>query len=896
MKPLRVLVVGSPAGDTTSMIRAMDMAGFEKQVESVGSAESMRAAMRTSSWDIVVCDDGLPGFSAAAVLELVRELGDTTPVLIIGGAIGGEEAAELMAAGAADVLLQDAIGPRLAFKVRRELAASDARRRAARSEQRLRDLVEISADSMWETDRDQRFTFFSDLEPRAVNFRLQDVLGRTPWEIAGIDPNHDEIWARHLEDLAARRPFRGFRISMPTVSGKRVRLSVSGKPVFDESGQFTGYHGTSTSETALLEARDRAERAEALLRDAVDSMSEGLVIYDHEDRLVMCNESYRRTSGACADDLVPGRCFADVLRDGVARGQYPDAIGGGDESLAERMRRHRVLEGAVEERLSDGRWSLVTERRMRNGWTAGLRIDITAQKAAEQALRDSEQMARQIVDTALDAFVQIDERGAIEEWNPQAAALFGWSREEVLGRPFEAVVKPRGRPAQQPGWLAELRRAGDPAKPGTRVQLDAVRRDGREIKLELAATALRRRDGCVLNAFIRDMTEQIASEERLRQTQKMEAIGQLTGGVAHDFNNILTVIIGTMQLLADAVDHDANLAAIVRMIDEAAERGAELTRHLLAFARRQPLHPRRTDVNALIVDTVNLLRPTLGENIAISSALDDAVWPAMVDPSQLATALLNLAVNSRDAMPNGGELTIETRNVVVAQSHVEPWRDAAAGTYVRIAISDTGTGIPAAIRDKVFDPFFTTKPPGKGTGLGLSMVYGFVKQSGGHIDIDSQEGRGTSITILLPRAGERREAPAQAVPIVPLATGRQTILVVEDDDMVRGNVDAQLQSLGYSTVVAASADEALAFIDLGVAVDLLFTDVVMRGAMNGLQLADEIVKRRPSLNVLFTSGYSEDVIVDEGGLDPDVQLLAKPYRRADLANRIRIALARAPMS
>jgi nitrogen-specific signal transduction histidine kinase len=395
----------------------------------------------------------------------------------------------------------------------------------------------------------------------------------------------------------------------------------------------------------------------------------------------------------------------------------------------------------------------------------------------------------------------------------------------------------------------------------------------------------------MFNAFVRDLTDKIVADEHLRQAQKMETIGQLTGGIAHDFNNILTVITGTIEILEEGVAEDESLAAIARMIDEAALRGAELTQRLLAFARRQPLQPRNTDINTLIVDTAKLLRPTLGEHVEIESALEDDAWPALVDPSQLSNALINLAVNARDAMPVGGKLVLETGNVRLDEAYTSTYDDVAPGPYVMIAVSDTGHGIPAAIRDKVFEPFFTTKGVGKGTGLGLSMVYGFVKQSNGHIKIYSEEGHGTTIKIYLPRAGEQAgEAAAEAA--VALEGGSETILVVEDDPLVRSYVATQLNGLGYTTLTAANAAEALEYIDGVKDFDLLFTDVIMPGSLNGRQLADEAVRRRPGLKVLYTSGYTENAIVHHGRLDPGVLLLAKPYRKSDLARMVRIALGR----
>jgi PAS domain S-box-containing protein len=482
----------------------------------------------------------------------------------------------------------------------------------------------------------------------------------------------------------------------------------------------------------------------------------------------------------------------------------------------------------------------------------------------------------------------MDETGRIVDWNTQAEVIFGWSHHEAVGRMLgDLIVPEKHRTLHQQG-LALFLRSGESAILGKRFEIEAQRRDGRLIQIELSVTALRRRSGYLFNGFMRDLTEKVAAEAQIRQAQKMEAVGQLTGGIAHDFNNILTVITGTIEILAEAVADKPQLAAIAQMIDEASERGAGLTQHLLAFARRQPLQPQEIDINALIVETAQLLRPTLGEQVEMESMLESDAWRAMVDPNQLATALLNLSLNARDAMPNGGKLTLETGNVHLDESSATANSDVAPGPYVMIAVSDTGAGIPAAIRDKVFEPFFTTKATGKGTGLGLSMVYGFVKQSGGHIKIYSEEGHGTTIKIYLPRASGQAQQLADA-PLALIGGGQESILVVEDDALVRNYVVAQLGSLGYRTFTAKDASEALAVLDSPVELDLLFTDVIMPGAMNGRQLADEAVRRRPSLKVLFTSGYTENAIVHRGRLDPGVLLLAKPYRKSDLARMVRKA-------
>jgi PAS domain S-box-containing protein len=515
--------------------------------------------------------------------------------------------------------------------------------------------------------------------------------------------------------------------------------------------------------------------------------------------------------------------------------------------------------------------------------------DISESKRTRGALLESEQLARGIIDTALDAFVQIDETGSIVDWNSQAEAIFGWSREDAIGNDFSELIIAESDRDDLSIVLKRFLLTGQNQILGRRREIGARRRDKKEFRAEMSVTALKRRDGFLFNGFFRDLTEKIAAEERIRQTEKMEAVGQLTGGIAHDFNNILTVITGTIEILAEAVANEPKLLEITKMIDVAATRGADLTQHLLAFARKQPLEPRETDVNTLIIDTAKLLRPTLGEQIEIESVFEEDVCLATVDPNQLSTALLNLAINARDAMPDGGKLIIETRSIHLDEAYSSMHSEVRAGRYALIAVSDTGVGIPAAILDKVFDPFFTSKEPGKGTGLGLSMVYGFVKQSAGHIKIYSEEGQGTTIKIYLPPGtGASLVSDAPIAPIIE--GGQERILVVEDDKLVRDYVITQLHTLGYITLAAGNAAEGLCIIDAGTGFDLLFTDVIMPGGMNGRQLADEARKRQPHLKVLFTSGYTENAIIHHGRLDPGVLLLAKPYRKSDLAKMIRRAL------
>lgn len=380
-------------------------------------------------------------------------------------------------------------------------------------------------------------------------------------------------------------------------------------------------------------------------------------------------------------------------------------------------------------------------------------------------------------------------------------------------------------------------------------------------------------------------------EAQLNQISKMEAIGQLTGGIAHDFNNLLTVVLGNAEALTDELGKHPELREMAEIVTNAALRGAELTNRLLAFARKQTLEPRVMDVSQLVQGMDSLLRRTLPESIAIEIVRGGGLWKTEVDPGQLESAILNLALNARDAMKDGGALTIELANAALDDDYVASEPDLAAGQYVLIAVTDTGHGIPGDMLQQVFQPFFTTKDVGKGTGLGLSMVYGFVKQSGGHIRVYSEVGEGTSIKLYFPRWLAQEDALAFGQTNRSTAGGNETILVVEDDHLVRQHVVSQLKAFGYRVFEAANAQEALEILHQIADIDLLFTDVVMPGGMGGRELSEAARALRPRLKVLFTSGYTENSIVHNGKLDPGIELLSKPYRREQLALKLRKVLS-----
>jgi len=518
------------------------------------------------------------------------------------------------------------------------------------------------------------------------------------------------------------------------------------------------------------------------------------------------------------------------------------------------------------------------------------------QRAAELAsntlkLEESERRFRLLVEGVTDyAIFMLDPTGIVINWNPGAQRIKGYSREDIIGQHFSRFYTEEDRSNRVPYKALETAAVtGKFETEGWR-----LRKDGTRFWASVVINAIRDSHGKIVGfaKVTRDLTERRAAEERLTQAQKMEGIGQLTGGVAHDFNNLLTIIIGNLETLQRNLAEDSLDRSRLQRAAESAMRGARraeaLTQRLLAFSRQQPLEPKSVDVGRLVASMSDLLRRTLGEHIAVETVLAGGLWRAFADPNQLEVAIVNLAVNARDAMPEGGKLTIETANIHLDEIYAASQVEVLPGQYVLLAVTDTGIGMTPQIRAKAFDPFFTTKDIGQGTGLGLSQVYGFVKQSRGHVKIYSEVGQGSTIKIYLPRhhshADEEEETGTPAI-----ARGRrnETVLVVEDDADVRTYSSETLRELGYSVLEASHARAALQVLDAHPDIAVIFTDIGLPGSTNGRQLAEEARKRHPNIKVLFTTGYARNAIVHDGRLDPGVELLTKPFTQAAIGAKLR---------
>jgi PAS domain S-box-containing protein len=525
--------------------------------------------------------------------------------------------------------------------------------------------------------------------------------------------------------------------------------------------------------------------------------------------------------------------------------------------------------------------------------------DMTEQREAQLRALEIERRFRLLVQGVVDyAIYMISPEGLVSNWNAGAERIKGYGADEIVGEHFSRFYVPEDVEARVP-WTAleTARREGRYEAEGWR-----RRKDGTRFWASVVIDAIRDESGELIGfaKVTRDLTERRQaqleleqSREQLFQAQKMEALGHLTGGLAHDFNNLLTGISGSLELLKTRIAQGriGDLERYLTAAQGAANRAAALTHRLLAFARRQTLDPKPVDPNRLLVGMEDLVRRTVGPEITLETVLATGLWSTLCDPNQLENALLNLCINARDAMPDGGRLTIETANSWLDERGARE-RDMPPGQYVAICVTDTGTGMPPDVIERAFDPFFTTKPTGQGTGLGLSMVYGFARQSGGHVRIYSEVGTGTTMRIYLPRYGGPavEEAVPSELSAAPRAEAGETVLIVDDEPAIRMLVTEVLQELGYTAIEAADGPSGLKVLQSNVRIDLLISDVGLPGGMNGRQMADAGRQVRPKLKVIFITGYADNAAVGNGHLEPGMHVLTKPFAMEALASRIKAVI------
>ncbi len=515
-------------------------------------------------------------------------------------------------------------------------------------------------------------------------------------------------------------------------------------------------------------------------------------------------------------------------------------------------------------------------------------------RKSERALQESEQRKSTIFRTALDAIITIDYKGRVVEFNPSAEEIFGYHFSDIEGQDIMELIIPEEMWKQHKQGMDHFFTTGHSSIMGTRVNLNALRKTGEQFPIELYITPSQVGEKILVTAFIRDLTERMAAEveqrslqKKLRQAQKMEALGQLVGGIAHDFNNLLGIVIGNLDILKEEVGNNEQIGHQCESALKAALRGSDLTKRLLAFTRHSTQETSATNVNQVITSIHDLLERSLTVLINVELTLPDDLWLTNINPRELEDVIVNLALNARDAMPQGGYLIIETKNVILDEDYVKINPGIKPGEYIVIIVSDTGTGIPKAIQERVFDPFFSTKEQGKGTGLGLSMAYGFVKSAHGQIRIYSEEGYGTALSIYLPRTSDNtREVIVDSPDVSTVQGGNETILVVDDEPELALTTEKTLARMGYHVLTAGSASEALNVLKDHPGTDLVFSDVTMPGDMDGYALAQEVKKHYPALKVLLTSGFTNRA-ANKSHEEMNSNLLSKPYRNDDLIRRVR---------
>ncbi|MGV8997133.1 MAG: PAS domain S-box protein [Parvibaculaceae bacterium] len=627
---------------------------------------------------------------------------------------------------------------------------------------------------------------------------------------------------------------------------------------------------------------------EARLRAVVETAVDGVILIDLAGNILMFNPACEKLFGYTSEEVIgenvkllmpdPYRTEHDTYLDNFHRTGARKIIGIGREVQGQRK------DGSV----FPMDLSVGEAKQSGDSIFVGIIHDLSERERSEKVIRDATARMQAVVETAVDGVILIDAVGEILMFNPACEKLFGYTDSEVIGKNVKMLM-PQPYKREHDSYLANYQRTNERQIIGIGREVEGQRKDGSVFPMDLSVGEAKQDGASIFVGIIHDITARKQSEALLVQAQKMEAVGQLSGGIAHDFNNLLTVIIGNAEAISDLLKPRPDLLRFVNMIIAAGERGAELTQRLLAFSRRQTLQPVEIDCNQLVKEMRQMLLRTLREDINIKSELEPELWSAFADPSQLESAILNLAINAQDAMPNGGSIIISTTNVPLDEQYQSTNPEVPPGYYVMISVTDTGDGMSPDILKKVFEPFFTTKEVGKGSGLGLSMVYGFVKQSNGHVSIYSEPKLGTTVRIYLPSTISKADGKENFLRLNNEETprGHETILLAEDDDFVRAYAVNCLEGLGYTVISASDGHEALALLSQGCNPDVLFTDIVMPGGMTGLELAEYAQQRHPNLKVLLTSGYALDALTSRGRLEVGTTVLHKPYRKAALAQHLR---------
>ncbi len=768
-------------------------------------------------------------------------------------------------------------------------AAEALRRRAedveqrAEMQERLHEFAAISSDWFWESDESGILREIANDEAAEGATRL-DFQGKRL--LVDVVPDTAEDLVSWREILQGQQAIRHKLCTITdTVGGKR-RVAINGLPRFDGHNRFTGYRGTFTDLTDVLAAQDRAERAELLLRDAIEAIPDALILYDADDNVALFNDRHRKMFPSVSDFLAPGISYETILRQQIMSGQFKNAIGREEEVIAERLRAHKNHSVDDLHVFADGSSIRLSERSTSLGGIVAVRTDITELTAARQEAQRAADRFQDFASSSADWFWEMDADLRFSWISPNIEEITGISPEWHYGKTRQDILGPDHDPEQWDEHMAVMQ-----ARQPYRDFIFQRVGEGVETRwLSSSGLPIFDDDGVFVGyrGCGRDVTQLREAELRLQQAERLRAVGQLTGGIAHDFNNLLTAIIGNMELLEDSVVGDPTAERFLRVAKEAGQRGALLTQQLLAFGRRQDLRPSRTDISTLIDQAVALIGRTIGEDITIDTRISRDLRPITVDAAQLQNALINLAINARDAMPGGGRLSIEGRWTYLTPASLGDDQNIAPGQYLEISVADTGIGMTPEVLQRAMEPFFTTKGVGQGSGLGLAMAHGFVAQSGGHVSIHSEPGSGTTVKLYLPAVSAADDAIADDVPLshAPVK-GSETILLLEGGDGARQFLATILTGLGYTVLSAHDAKAAMEFVRNGEEIDLLLSDFDLDGDMRGVDFARQFAMSHPTMPILLMSARSGAALPVDLARNSGCHFVSKPVSRMHIAREIR---------
>jgi PAS domain S-box-containing protein len=884
---LRALLIDNDAGDRKYVREQLNKANsvsFELTEVALLEGSTELTEKNNPAYDLILLNLAQPGCTSLEGLEKLLPLAGDVPIIVLSGKEPRDLGLDAVRCGAQDYLVKGEFDCELLVRtIRNATERARIKIELKSSEQKYRALFENVVAGVFSTTLDGQFI--------SANPSMVELLGyESEEELFEIDipsqihacPEQRQRWVKQVH---ASGEMVNAELRLKRKDGREITVLENSCLVYDSDGNPSHYQGTLLDLTERLRAEAALRKSEERFELAVKGSLDGLYDWD-----MVSDQFY--ASPRLVDILGFDPQFKNEGHYQFERLTHPDDYARVKQALIDHLREDQPFN--VEFRLlrenDEYLWLQAKGQSVRDGdgmatRMAGSVADIGERKKAEEALRSSQSFFQLILNSVPISIAYVEKDETITFANQSYLDWFRVRKQELIGKKIRHITSQESYEIIRPRIEKVLA--------GELVSYSAgAEREMQDFELEVTYVPHRDDRGLVIGFFsvVQDMTQHRRLEAELRQAQKMEAVGQLTGGVAHDFNNLLSIIVGNLQLLSRPLKEQKKLRDLADSALKAALRGAELTKRLLALSRRQVMEPRLLDVNELVMGMNELLKRTLGTSIDISTRFDKDLHSATIDPGQLESALLNLAINARDAMPEGGQLRIEAGNLRIPTAGSAEFPQATPGEYVLLSVSDTGCGMPSDVADRAFEPFFTTKDVGKGSGLGLSMVHGFVEKSGGFSSIRSNVGVGTRVRLLFPMSIDSAASGEQQVVELEMPVGNECILVVEDDDEVRKTTIALLQELGYQTLEAGDGPSALRVLKAHPEVDLLFSDVMMPGGMRGPVLAHEASKTRPDLPVLFATGFAESTIMHQGMEAGPDSVICKPYGHDELARKIRRVL------